>query len=168
MTPSTPSRVRVLLVSPNGRVLLIKYRNTGPSGLDNPCWITPGGGMEEGESIADTALREIREETGLAAVKLGPVVWYGEDSERSGDWQITFKEHFIVAHSPAEELRNDGWTEHEQQQILEMRWWSIQEISESYDQIYPPGLHDLLTPVLAGEYPTELRGISAPHVRGPL
>jgi ADP-ribose pyrophosphatase YjhB (NUDIX family) len=120
--------------------------------------------MEKGESIADTALREIREETGLAAVKLGPVVWYGEDSERSGDWKITFKEHFIVAHSPTEELRNDGWTQHEQQQIREMRWWSIQEISISSDPIYPRGLHDLLIPILAGEYPTELRVISAPYV----
>ncbi|NTF64937.1 NUDIX hydrolase [Rhizobium rhizogenes] len=162
MTPSTPSRVRVILLSSRGRVLLIRYRNTDPSGVDRPCWTTAGGGMEAGETIADTALREIREETGISAVSLGPVVWYGEDSIRSGDWGVTFKEHFIVAHSKTEDVRKDGWTEHEHQQILDMRWWSIQEIGESCDLIYPIGLHDLLTPILAGEYPTELRIISAP------
>lgn len=118
--------------------------------------------MEAGETIADAALREISEETGLSAVRLGPVVWYGEDSRRSGDWGVTFKEHFIVAHSKTEALRKDGWTEHERQQILDMRWWSTQELSESCDLIYPIGLHELLLPILAGEYPTELRMISAP------
>lgn len=161
MTPSTPSRVRVILLSPIGRVLLIRYRNTDPSGVDRSCWTTAGGGMEAGETIADTALREIKEETGLAAVTLGPVVWYGEDSVRSGDWGITFKEHFIVAHCTTENIRKDGWTAHEHHQITEMRWWSIKEIKETADQIYPIGLPDLLPPILAGEYPAELRIISA-------
>lgn len=114
-----------------------------------------------GETIADTALRETKEETGLSAVTLGPVVWYGEDSARSGDWGVTFKEHFIVAHSKNESVCEDGWTEHEHRQILEMRWWSIQEIRESLDRIYPIGFHDLLTPIIAGEYPTEIKIISA-------
>lgn len=118
--------------------------------------------MEAGESIADTARREIREETGLSAINLAPVVWYGEDSRRSGDWGVTFKEHFIVAHSKTEDLGKDGWTEHEHRQILEMRWWSIQEIRESGELIYPIGLDELLSPILAGEYPTELRIITVP------
>ncbi|MBN9147693.1 MULTISPECIES: NUDIX domain-containing protein [unclassified Nitrobacter] len=160
MTPSTPSRVRVVLISPLGRVLLIRYRNTGPSGIDRPCWTTAGGGIEVGETIADTALREIKEETGITAVTLGPVVWYGEDSIRGGAWGITFKEHFIVAHSVTEELSKDGWTEHEHQQILGMRWWSIQEIEEATDLIFPIGLSDLLRPILSGEYPEKLQIIS--------
>ena len=167
MGPLTPSRVRVILLSPKGRILLIRYRNTGPSGVDRPCWTTAGGGMEAGESVSDTALRELQEETGISDVSLGPVVWYGEDSERGSDWGVTFKEHFIVAHSKNEDVRKDGWTEHEHQQILEMRWWSIQEISDSCDLIYPNGLDELLTPILAGEYPTELKIISAPLLLNP-
>ncbi|WP_337268624.1 NUDIX hydrolase [Oryzifoliimicrobium ureilyticus] len=162
MVPSTPNRVRVILLSPFKRVLLIHYRNTDRSGVDNPCWILAGGGMDAGETIADTALREIKEETGLSHVSLGPVVWYGEDSIRSGNWGITYKEHFIVAHSQTEDLCKDGWTEHEHRQITQMRWWSVEEIRQSRDAIYPLGLHDLLIPILAGDYPAELRIIGAP------
>ena len=103
---------------------------------------------------------DIKEEAGITAVTLGPVVWYGEDSIRGGAWGITFKEHFIVAHSVTEELSKDGWTEHEHQQILGMRWWSIQEIEEATDLTFPIGLSDLLRPILSGEYPEKLQIIS--------
>lgn len=112
--------------------------------------------MEPGESIIETAMREIMEETGLEDVRFGPVVWYGEDSKRSGDWGITFKEHFIVAHSKSEALGNSQWTEHERQQILETRWWSNTEIENSSDAIYPLNLHRLLKPIVDGKYPKGL------------
>jgi 8-oxo-dGTP pyrophosphatase MutT (NUDIX family) len=40
-----------------GRILLQRRR-------DNELWALPGGGMEAGESIAETAIREVLEETG--------------------------------------------------------------------------------------------------------
>jgi len=40
-----------------GRILLQRRR-------DNELWALPGGGMEAGESIAETAMREVLEETG--------------------------------------------------------------------------------------------------------
>jgi ADP-ribose pyrophosphatase YjhB (NUDIX family) len=41
-----------------GRILLHRR-------ADNELWSIPGGGMEVGERIADTVVREVREETGL-------------------------------------------------------------------------------------------------------
>ena len=150
-----PSRARVLLLSPQDRILLIKNRNTQLSGVERPCWTTPGGACEDGETIQETARREVAEETGMTDLKLGPIVWYGEDGHRSGDRKIVFKEHFIVAHASTEALDKSGWTEHERGQILECRWWTVGELRESSDTIYPFGLAKLLEPILAGVYPTE-------------
>ncbi|MEV4150171.1 NUDIX domain-containing protein [Amycolatopsis sp. NPDC049691] len=41
-----------------GRILLIHK-------IDNDLWALPGGGHDAGERIADTAVREVKEETGL-------------------------------------------------------------------------------------------------------
>jgi 8-oxo-dGTP pyrophosphatase MutT (NUDIX family) len=46
-----------VVVDDEGRILLHRRR-------DNDLWALPGGVMEAGESIAGTAVREVREETG--------------------------------------------------------------------------------------------------------
>lgn len=150
---TSPTRVRVVLLSPRARVLLIKYRNVGPSGQPRPCWTLAGGGREDGETIEQAAVREIAEETGMAEVRLGPVVWYGEDSHRSGDWKVVFKEHFILAFAATEAIDRSGWTDHERREILETRWWSVEELRMSNDAVYPLELAAYLEPLLAGDYP---------------
>jgi ADP-ribose pyrophosphatase YjhB (NUDIX family) len=49
-----------VVVDDAGRVLLHKR-------TDNEFWSIPGGSMEPGESIAETIVREVREETGIEA-----------------------------------------------------------------------------------------------------
>jgi ADP-ribose pyrophosphatase YjhB (NUDIX family) len=50
-----------IVVDEAGRILLIRRS-------DNALWSIPGGAMEVGERIADTAVREVKEETGLQVV----------------------------------------------------------------------------------------------------
>lgn len=75
----------------DGRVLLIHK-------TDNDLWALPGGGHEIGESIADTVVREVKEETGydVAVVTItgtytnpGHVMAY-EDGEVRQQFSIAF------------------------------------------------------------------------------
>ncbi|WP_306054205.1 NUDIX domain-containing protein [Natronococcus wangiae] len=52
---------------PDGRIALVENRWSNG-------WILPGGAVEPGERLRETARREIREETGLAAVVEEPLV----------------------------------------------------------------------------------------------
>jgi ADP-ribose pyrophosphatase YjhB (NUDIX family) len=54
VVPSTTA----VVTDDEDRIVLIRRR-------DNDLWALPGGGMELGESIIDTAVREVKEETGL-------------------------------------------------------------------------------------------------------
>jgi 8-oxo-dGTP pyrophosphatase MutT (NUDIX family) len=47
-----------IVTDEQGRILLIKRR-------DNTLWALPGGGHDIGETIGQTAVREVKEETGL-------------------------------------------------------------------------------------------------------
>lgn len=76
MTPAGSERplpgVGVAVVE-NRRVLLVKRGREPGRGL----WAVPGGKVELGETVEETARREVEEETGLR-VEIGEVVWVGE------------------------------------------------------------------------------------------
>jgi 8-oxo-dGTP pyrophosphatase MutT (NUDIX family) len=54
---------------PDAPVALVAHR----SARGSLQWTLPKGAREEGETVAETALREVREETGLEAELIGPL-----------------------------------------------------------------------------------------------
>jgi diadenosine hexaphosphate hydrolase (ATP-forming) len=54
-----------VVVDGAGRVLLVRYRSGA--------WAFPKGHVEPGETLEQTAVREVREETGVAAAVLAPL-----------------------------------------------------------------------------------------------
>jgi 8-oxo-dGTP pyrophosphatase MutT (NUDIX family) len=77
------SSVRVVLRDDDGAVLL--FRTVDPVMPETGTWWElPGGGVEPGESTTETAVREVREETGIDAEIVDPLgdvsylyVWEG-------------------------------------------------------------------------------------------
>lgn len=142
---------RVVLLSPDRRVLL-QHGLDPARPQDGTWWLTPGGGLNDGESVEDGAVREVREETGLrlAPAQLGPVVarracvfpFEGRRYRQSETFFVVDVERFTPQHH--------GWDEVEQRALLDHRWWSIEELRATDEKVYPSQLADLVEAVLAG------------------
>jgi 8-oxo-dGTP pyrophosphatase MutT (NUDIX family) len=113
-----------------------------------PRWITPGGGIDAGETSLEAAVRELREETGIVV----PQEALGEKlGEIAGRWEWgdgknhhTYVDHFYKLQVIDFELDNSGWTEDERRDVLEYRWWSLTELKATGEQIGPHGLAELI------------------------
>ncbi|MEE8558430.1 MAG: NUDIX domain-containing protein [Myxococcota bacterium] len=141
---------RALLVDERDRVLLFRVE---PPDRDIELWITPGGGLDRGESSREAARRELWEETGLRAAQLGPWVWKREHLFTWGEATVASTERYFLVRVGRVEVRPAGMTEEELRFVREHRWWSVEEIHRSRGTFVPRRLGELLGPILRGEIP---------------
>ena len=64
--------VRAVMLTPDRHILLMRVQEP-VSG--NEFWVTPGGGLEPGESDEDALRREVGEETGATRFSVDRLVW---------------------------------------------------------------------------------------------
>jgi 8-oxo-dGTP diphosphatase len=142
---------RILLLDQQGRILLMKGRL--PSDPAAPgAWFTVGGGVEPGETLAEAALREIREETGFTDAAVGPVLWEGEQihHDRKGR-PVRVRESFMVARCAGGEPARDGWQALEREFVDDIRWWTPAELAACEDPVFPRDLAERLADILSRE-----------------
>jgi 8-oxo-dGTP pyrophosphatase MutT (NUDIX family) len=136
----------VVLLDENDRVLLLRFRDGART-----WWCTPGGGIEPGETAEQSAVRELREETGLESVELGPRIWtrrhLGTYQGRPFDQaeQIYFARVTSFEARPAPAAIGEGFDA--------IRWWTLEELSASTEDVAPRNLAEGIRSLLADGLP---------------
>jgi len=148
------SAVRLVVIEPDGRVLLFRIREPRHP-EQGTVWELPGGGIDPGESYVQAAVRELVEETGL-------VVDPGDVGDPSWRRRVTFKhagvrrvqDEVVVAvrlRDRAPVVKEGQQSPDELDTYLGARWWTVAEVEASRERFFPGRLPSLLRRFLAGE-----------------
>ena len=122
----------------------IRDPSTPLADLPRQFWGLIGGGINEGESLTDAAHREIREETGLTAVALGRVILERNKVMPFGDEAVLFEEQYLIGRTRVTAVSWDGIEEAERRIFLDLRWWTLDDLRQTTETVFPEGLADLV------------------------
>jgi 8-oxo-dGTP pyrophosphatase MutT (NUDIX family) len=152
--------VRALLVADQSVLLIRGHDPARPEA--GAWWLTPGGGIEGGETAEIALSREVLEETGLELFpdQLGPVVATRDAIFEFEDRRYHQGETFFAIRVNAFTPTSAGWDSSEHRSLSEYRWWELGDLETTEETVYPSELAQLLRAVLDGmiSEPIELGG----------
>lgn len=144
---------RALVLDPDDRLLLLQGRDPARPG-EPPWWELPGGGIERDETSAEAALRELREETGITEVAIGPCVFTQHARFTFAGIDFDQFEYLHLARVPAATT----WAP-QRLEALEVAalggqaWWAAGDLAGIPERIIPDALRWAVTRLLAGPVP---------------
>jgi ADP-ribose pyrophosphatase YjhB (NUDIX family) len=147
--------VRAVLLDRDNRVLLFKaFKDETRSAH---FWITPGGGVADGELAANALKRELAEECGLFGCEIGPLIWVREHIfALPGSAQlIRQRERFYLVRVEQHDVDVSGWDDFERSFLGEHRWWTLDELEASTEEFAPHRLAYFLADIVSGRMPGE-------------
>ena len=112
--------VRAIILDEEQRMLLVRQHHDGKD-----IWMVPGGGIEDGETPEQAALRELKEECGLEGKIIRPLAVqykYDGSAEYSFEVEVSEDQEAITGYDPEETGENPP--------LKEVLWMSLNEISE--------------------------------------
>ncbi|MCH7229632.1 NUDIX domain-containing protein [Glycomyces sp. L485] len=151
ISPEVRHCARVLIADERDNVLLL--HSSGYVTPESEYYVTVGGGVEEGESLAEAAAREAFEETGLrvAPADLGPVV-----ARTEGVWHAGHQDHsYFFLRTERFDVSFANLEPIEAADLNGLAWLSIDQLQAADEAVFPVPIASLVKRLLSGETPPE-------------
>jgi 8-oxo-dGTP pyrophosphatase MutT (NUDIX family) len=144
---------RAIILNKGNEIFLFQY-SFDYFADGNVVWITPGGGLEEGESFEMALKRELYEELGIQYNQNYRQIYYRSPVYclKNGE-KIQCEERFFLVYLDVEKIKFNYWTENEQKRMRCGKWWSVDEIKQSDDEFFTRDIIDIMNNLALGNIP---------------
>lgn len=146
---------RAIVLNQQNQIFLFRYTFDFFAEEDS-IWITPGGGLDEGESFEEALKRELLEEMGIELTEPAPQIFYRNPLyELKNGETARCEERFYLVYCEEEMFSYAGWTESENKRMTAGKWWSAEEMKASGEKFFSEDILEIIESLSRGEIPKE-------------
>lgn len=131
---------RIIVLDPDRRALMFRFDIPGR----DPFWVTAGGECETGESHEDAARRELFEETGIRADPGRQIARTTPEFVTPEGEPVQADERYFIVQVGAAQIDISGHTALEQRVMTQHRWFSIDELENWHETVFPDNLAKMI------------------------
>ncbi|MCL9983616.1 MAG: NUDIX domain-containing protein [Erythrobacter sp.] len=131
---------RLIVLDPEGRALMFRYDVPGR----DPFWVTAGGECEPNESFEEAARRELLEETGIIADPGEQIAQMTPEFITVEGEPVQADERFFLIRVAKAEIDTSRHTETEQALMTQHRWFTLAELEDWPEAVFPVVLADMI------------------------
>ena len=148
---------RAVLLNENNEIFLFKFHFAMLLD-DRTMWVTPGGGIAEGESFEDGLKRELFEELGLSDIDIGSWIWFRNkpNTIKSGEQIMSEERYFLVRTTTDDTFTFEHMGYDERSLTKDGRWWSVEALEASSEEFFTERLFEKLQTIIDQEQ--DIRG----------
>lgn len=136
---------RLIVLDPEGRALMFRYDVPGR----DPFWVTAGGEVDPGETFEDAARRELLEETGIVADPGEQIARMTPEFVTVEGEQVQADERFFLVRVADTAVSTAGHTELEQRLMTQHRWFTLAELENWHEAVFPVELAAMIRSAIA-------------------